>query len=54
MWMYKSFQGAKIIECWLKNNNIYFTKEETFNKSIGLKTGKYSYFRFDIYVPSKI
>ena len=48
----KVSKGQKIIENWLNKYNITYTKEETFNKSQELRTNKYNYLRFDIYVPS--
>ena len=48
----KVSKGQRIIEKWLENNHIEFTKEETFNKAEGLRTDKCNYLRFDIYIPS--
>lgn len=49
----KVSKGQLVIEKWLEKHHIEFTKEETFNKAIGLKTDRCNYLRFDIYIPSK-
>lgn len=49
----KISKGQKIIEDWLTTHNITFSKEETFNKNDELKTDKYNYLRFDIFIPCK-
>lgn len=49
----KTSKGQFLIENWLKNNNIFYTTEETFNKNDELRTGKWSYLRYDMYIPQK-
>ncbi len=49
----KTSKGQFLIENWLKDNNIFFTTEENFNKNDELRTGKWSYLRYDIYIPQK-
>lgn len=49
----KISKGQKIIEDWLTAHNITFNKEETFNKNDELRTDKYNYLRFDIFIPCK-
>ena len=44
-------KGQKYIENWLHQHDIEFSTEETFNKDVGLRTGKSSYLRYDIFVP---
>lgn len=49
----KISKGQKNIEDWLTAHNITFNKEETFNKNDELRTDKYNYLRFDIFIPCK-